>query len=136
MLASVLKSKIAIKVNVAIMRAFVSMRHYLIDNAGLINRLSNVEAKDLEQNQRLLAHDRKLDEVFEAMDRGELKAKRLFYNNQQFDAYVFVCGLIRQAQKRIVLIDNYVDEKTLAMMLKRRRFRNNLHLQQKQSIRS
>ena len=119
MLASVLKSKTAIKVNVAIMRAFVAMRHYLIDNAGLISRLSNVEAKDLEQDQRLLAHDRKLDEVFEAMDRGELKAKGLFYNNQQFDAYVFVCGLIRQAQKRIVLIDNYVDEKTLAMMLKR-----------------
>lgn len=66
------------------MRAFVSMRHYLINNAGLINRLSNVEAKDLEQDQRLLAHDRKLDEVFEAMDRGELKAKGLFYNNQQF----------------------------------------------------
>lgn len=119
MLSAVLHSKTAIKVSIAIMEAFIAMRHYLIDNAGLINRLSNVEAKDLEQDQRLLAHDRKLDEVFEAMDRGELKAKGLFYNNQQFDAYVFVCGLIRQAKKRIVLIDNYVDEKTLAMMLKR-----------------
>ncbi|WP_405330005.1 ORF6N domain-containing protein [Fibrobacter sp.] len=119
MLATVLHSDTAISATIQIMDAFVAMRHYLINNAGLINRLSNVEAKDLEQDQRLLAHDRKLDEVFEAMDRGELKAKGLFYNNQQFDAYVFVCGLIRQAKKRIVLIDNYVDEKTLAMMLKR-----------------
>lgn len=94
MLSAVLHSKTAIKVSIAIMEAFIAMRHYLIDNAGLINRLSNVEAKDLEQDQRLLAHDRKLDEVF-------------------------VCGLIRQAKKRFVLIDNYVDEKTLAMMLKR-----------------
>ena len=93
MLASVLHSDTAISATIQIMDTFVAMRHYLINNAGLINRLSNVEAKDLEQNQRLLAHDRKLDEVFEAMDRGELKAKGLFYNNQQFDAYVFVCGL-------------------------------------------
>jgi len=53
------------------------------------------------------------------MDRGELKSKGLFYNNQEFDAYVFVCGLIRQAKKRIVLVDRFVTEKTLSMMLKR-----------------
>ena len=53
------------------------------------------------------------------MDRNELKSKGLFYNNQEFDAYVFVCNLIRQAKKKIVLVDNYVNEKTLAMLLKR-----------------
>ncbi len=56
MLSAVLHSKTAIKMSIAIMEAFIAMRHYLIDNAGLINRLSNVEAKDLEQDQRLLAH--------------------------------------------------------------------------------
>ena len=126
MLSSVLKSETAIKVNIAIMRAFVQLRHLMMGNGGLINRLSNVEAKDLEQDSRLtghdehlLDHDRKFDELFEAMDRGELKTKGLFYNNQEFDAYVFVCDLIRQAKKRIVLVDRYVTEKTLAMMLKR-----------------
>ena len=126
MLSSVLKSETAIKVNIAIMRAFVQLRHLMMGNGGLVNRLSNVEAKDLEQDCRLtghdehlLDHDRKFDELFEAMDRGELKSKGLFYNNQEFDAYVFVCNLIRQAKKRIVLVDRYVNEKTLAMMLKR-----------------
>ena len=126
MLSSVLKSETAIKVNIAIMRAFVQLRHLMMGNGGLINRLSNVEAKDLEQDCRLtghdehlLDHDRKFDELFEAMDRGELKTKGLFYNNQEFDAYVFVCNLIRQAKKRIVLVDRYVTEKTLTMMLKR-----------------
>ena len=126
MLSSVLKSESAIKVNIAIMRAFVQLRHLMMGNGGLVNRLSNVEAKDLEQDCRLtghdehlLDHDRKFDELFEAMDRGELKTKGLFYNNQEFDAYVFVCDLIRQAKKRIVLVDRYVTEKTLAMMLKR-----------------
>lgn len=119
MLSSVLKSKSAIKVNIAIMRAFVQLRHIMMGNGGLVNRLSNIETKDMEQDARLLDHDKKFDEIFEAMDRGELKSKGLFYNNQEFDAYVFVCNLIRQAKKRIVLVDRYVTEKTLTLMLKR-----------------
>ncbi|MBQ3714064.1 MAG: ORF6N domain-containing protein [Fibrobacter sp.] len=119
MLSSVLKSETAIRVNIAIMRAFVAARQILMQNGGLVHRLSNIETEVLDQKAKLLDHDRKLDEVFEAMDRGELKSKGLFYNNQEFDAYVFVCGLIRQAKKRIVLVDRYVDEKVLSMMLKR-----------------
>ena len=119
MLSSVLKSKVAVNVSIAIMDAFVAMRQYLYQNGGIVNRLSNVEAKDLEQDARLLDHDHKIDSLFEAMDRGELKSKGLFYNNQEFDAYVFVCGLIRQAKRRIVLVDKYVSENVLAMMLKR-----------------
>ena len=101
------------------MDAFVAMRQYLYENGGIVNRLSNVEAKVLEQDRKNAEYDRRLDDVFEAMDRNELKSKGLFYNNQEFDAYVFVCNLIRQAKKKIVLVDNYVNEKTLAMMLKR-----------------
>ena len=119
MLSSVLKSETAIRVNIAIMRAFVAARQILMQNGGLVNRLSNMESKMLEQDARLLEHDHKFDTIFEAMDRGELQSKGLYYNNQIFDAYVFVCGLIRQAKRRIVLVDRYVDEKVLAMMLKR-----------------
>ena len=126
MLASVLRSETAIRVSLQIMDAFVEMRHYLMGNGGLIRRLSNVEATVLDQNNRiseqdkkLIDHNQKLNEVFEAMDRGELKSKGLFYNNQEFDAYVFVCDLIRKAKKRIILVDRYVDDKVLAMLLKR-----------------
>jgi phage regulator Rha-like protein len=119
MLASVLRSETAVRISLQIMDAFVAMRHFMMQNGGFINRLSNVEAKILEQDSHLIDHDRKFDELFEAMDRGELKSKGLFYNNQEFDAYVFVCNLIRQAKKRIVLVDRYVTEKTLTMMLKR-----------------
>ena len=128
MLSAVLRTKTAIKVSLAIMDAFVQLRHLMMGNGGLVNRLSNVEAKDLEQDSRLtghdehlLDHDRKFDELFEAMDRGELKSKGIFYESQEFDAYAFACGLIRQAHKRIVLVDNYVDDTTLLMMLKRKK---------------
>ena len=120
MLSSVLKSETAIRVNIAIMRAFVAARQILMQNGGLVHRLSNIETEVLDQRAKLVDHDRKLDEVFEAMDRGELKSKGLFYNNQEFDAYVFVCGLIRQAKKRIVLVDRYVDEKVLRISARTR----------------
>ena len=119
MLASVLRSETAVRISLQIMDAFVAMRHFMMQNGGFINRLYNVEAKILEQDSHLIDHDRKFDELFEAMDRGELKSKGLFYNNQEFDAYVFVCGLIRQAKRRIVLVDKYVSENVLAVMLKR-----------------
>ena len=121
MLASVLHSKTAVRVSLQIMDAFVAMRHFMMSNGGIVNRLSNIESKDLEQDARLHDHELKIDSIFEAMDRRELKSKGLFYNNQEFEAYVFVCDLIRRAKKRIVLVDKYVSEKVLAMMLKRER---------------
>ena len=43
----------------------------------------------------------------------------MFYNGQIYDAYTFVSGLIKSAMKRIVLIDNYVDETVLTLLDKR-----------------
>lgn len=43
----------------------------------------------------------------------------VLFDGQIFDAYVFVCDLIRRAKKRIILIDNYVDETVLTLLDKR-----------------
>ena len=43
----------------------------------------------------------------------------VFFDGQIFDAYVFVADLIKAAKRRIVLIDNYVDESVLVMLSKR-----------------
>ncbi len=44
----------------------------------------------------------------------------VFYDGQIFDAYAFAADLIRSARKRIVLIDNYVDDSVLLMLAKRK----------------
>ena len=95
MLSGILHSKTAISVSIAIMEAFVAMRHFLMNNGGMIQRLANVESKVIDQDARLLDHEHKFDTIFEAMDRGELKTKGIFYESQEFDAYAFACGLIR-----------------------------------------
>lgn len=43
----------------------------------------------------------------------------IFFNGQIFDAYVFVSELIKNARRRIILIDNYIDESVLVLMEKR-----------------
>lgn len=43
----------------------------------------------------------------------------IFFDGQIFDAYTFAADLIRTARKRIVLIDNYVDDSVLKMLTKR-----------------
>ena len=127
MLSSVLRSKTAIEVNIQIMRAFVSMRHFMVNNASVFSRLETIEYHQLEilQHQQdtdkhLQESDKRIEEVFRRLDEGNAKPKQgVFYNGQVYDAYTFVSDLIKSAKKRIVLIDNYVDETVLTLLDKR-----------------
>ena len=120
MLSSVLRSQTAIEVNIQIMRAFVSMRHFMVNNASVFSRLEAIEYHQLEMQQHQQETDKRIDEVFRRLDEGNAKPKQgVFYNGQIYDAYTFVSGLIKSAKKRIVLIDNYVDETVLTLLDKR-----------------
>ena len=120
MLSSVLRSDTAIEVNIRIMRAFTSMRHFLQNNAEVFQRLSTLEYHQLEMQQHLQESDKRIEEVFRRLDEGNAKPKQgVFYNGQIYDAYNFVSALIKSAKKRIILIDNYVDETVLTLLDKR-----------------
>ncbi len=120
MLSSVLRSQTAIVVNIQIMRAFVSMRHFIVNNASVFNRLEAVEYHQLEMLQHQKEADGRIDEVFRRLDEGCVKTKQgVFYNGQVYDAYAFVSDLVKKAKRRIVLIDNYVDETVLTLLDKR-----------------
>lgn len=128
MLSSVLRSKTAIEVNIQIMRAFVSMRHFMVNNASVFSRLETIEYHhqlEILQHQQdtdkhLQESDKRIEEVFRRLDEGNAKPKQgVFYNGQVYDAYTFVSDLIKSAKKRIILIDNYVDETVLTLLDKR-----------------
>ena len=120
MLSSVLRSQQAISINIQIMRAFNAMRHFITSNAQVFQRVENIEKNILALNASKVDTDKKLEEVFRRLDDGNATPKQaVFYDGQIFDAYKFVNERIREAKKRIVLIDNYVDETVLAMLDKR-----------------
>lgn len=112
MLSSILKSQTAIDISVKIIRTFVQMRRYMINNAGLFQRIEKLESDKKTTNQ-------KLDTVLNAIESKELKPKQgIFYNGQIYDAYAFVSELIKQAKNSITLFDNYIDESVLTMLSK------------------
>ena len=120
MLSSVLRSDTAIEVNIRIMRAFTSMRHFLQNNAEVFQRLSTLEYHQLEMQQHFQESDKRIEEVFRRLDEGNAKPKQgVFYNGQIYDSYNLVSDLIKSAKKRIILIDNYVDETVLTLLDKR-----------------
>ena len=127
MLSGVLKSSTAVEVNIRIMRAFVSMRHFMVNNAAIFQRLETIEFNQLESNKvqaKILAHqevqDHRIEELFRRLDEGMYKPKQgIFFDNQIYDAYSFVSELVKGAKQRIILIDNYVDETVLTLLDKR-----------------
>ena len=110
MLSSILTSKEAIEVNKQIMRAFSTMRRFLVSNAQVFQRLENLEYK-------LIATDEKVALLYDKIEEGKLEPRQgIFFDGQIYDAYEFICGLIKSAKTRIVLIDNYVDDTVLTML--------------------
>ena len=120
MLSTVLRSETSIRVSIRIMDAFVAMRRFMVTNAEVFQRLSTMEYHQLEMQQHMQESDKRIEEVFRRLDEGNAKPKQgVFYNGQIYDAYTFVSDLIKSAKKRIVLIDNYVDETVLTLLDKR-----------------
>ena len=64
MLSSVLRSQTAIDVNIQIMRAFVPMRHFILNNASVFSRLETIEYHQLKMQQHQQETDKRIDEVF------------------------------------------------------------------------
>ena len=113
MLSTILRSEIAITVSIKIMDAFVFMRKTLSHIGGVIQRLENVEFKQIET-------DKKIDNILNALESKTLIPKcGVFFDGQIFDAYVLANQIIKSAQKSITLIDNFVDEVSLTILSKK-----------------
>jgi len=113
MLSAILRSDVAVKISIQIMDAFVAMRKLLSINTGIIQRLENVEQKQIET-------DKKIDDIFNALESKDVVPKcGVFFDGQIFDAYVFANKIIKSAKNSIVLIDNYIDESVLTMLGKK-----------------
>ncbi len=117
MLSSILRSKIAAEVSISIMRTFVEMRKFLITNQALFTRLDEVEHKQLEYQK---STDEKFEQVFDYIAANKEVLQKVFFNGQIYDAFTLLIELVKQANTKIILIDNYVDTGTLNILSKRK----------------
>lgn len=98
MLSSVLNSKRAISVNIAIMRIFVNIRRLVSTNKGILNRLSRLEDK-------IQSHDKKIRTIFEVIHKPI--DVRLLSPEKPFSNKKAIRDIISSCQKRIYWIDKY-----------------------------
>ena len=113
-LSGVLHNALAEDISVKIMRAFVAMRRFITANAGLFQRVGVLEQKQIETDKKLDVVLDKIEELSPAVTTEEL-----FGTGCVWDAYSFLSSLVRHARQRIILIDNFVDERTLLLLDKR-----------------
>ena len=112
MLSGLLKNDIAVQVSINIMNAFGEMRKFLIQNGQIFERLTNIEYK-------LLEHDKKFNEVFNQLQVEENIKQKIFFEGQIYDAYSLIIDIIKKANKKILIIDNYIDDSVLKMLTKK-----------------
>ena len=122
MLSAVLKSETAIKVSLKIMNVFVSMRHFLQNNAEIFVELKSMRQHQINTDVHLNETDKKIDELFSLMDKYNLKETQgIFFQGQIFDAYAKFESFLAAAKKEIILIDNYVDLSILQRLIKKKK---------------
>ncbi len=90
--------------------ANVVLKDYLLHGYAINQRLTNIERKIEE-------HDQKI-EFFVRTSLPPVEG--IFFDGQIFDAYTFVSDLIRSAKKSVIIFDNYVDDTVLTMLDKRK----------------
>ena len=121
MLSAIVTSQKAVDTSIRIMDAFVGMRRYISANAHIFQRLDRVERQQIENKLWMEQTDDKINTILSKMDEQspKLLPEQIFATGCVWDAWTYVSDLVRSAKQRIVLIDNYVDDRVLSLMDKR-----------------
>lgn len=114
MLSSVLGSETAVAMNIRIMRAFTASQQIMESNAILFKRVFHLEQHQQETDDKINYLIAKMDDLS-----PKLLPEQIFATGCVWDAWEYVSDLVRSAKHRIVLIDNYVDDRVLSLLDKR-----------------
>ena len=112
MLAGVLKSEIAVKMSISIIKAFIEMRKFIAINGQVFERLSTLEYKQIE-------NERNFDKLFNLLHKEENINQKIFFEGQIYNAYSLIIDIIKKANIKITIIDNYIDDSILKMLTKK-----------------
>lgn len=100
MLSGLLKSDLAVKVNIKIIDAFVKMRTYI--------------STDLYKNGKVLMnHENRLLILEESFKE---KKNKIFFEGQIYDSYSLLIDILNKARKEIIIIDNYAGKELLDIL--------------------
>ena len=108
MLCGLIKSDVAVKINVEIIKAFVAMRKYLSNNLLEQNHYKNM----------LLRHDEEIKLLQNTFSKFDTFSNELFFDGQIWDSHSLLLDIFNSSKKSIVMIDNYISKELLDVVCK------------------
>ena len=108
MLSGLLKSDIAIKMNIRIINAFIAMRKYISNDL-------------IEYSKLLINHENRISLLENTFDSFKDKTNHIFFEGQIYDAYSLMIKIFDKAESSIIIIDNYIDKNILDILSKTNR---------------
>ena len=112
-LSGVIKNDIAVQMSIKIVRTFISMRRFILENGETLLELAKLQNRqinfEIETNNRF-------DEVLKLIDKKDIPKQTTFFDGQYYDAYEFISNLIRHAKLSIIIIDSYLDNRVLTFL--------------------
>ena len=124
MLASVLKSGIAIEASIRITHAFVAMRRTLASIAPLLERIEATDRRQIADQIRNDANQARNEERFklilDAMQDKKFPPQKVFFDGQIYDAFDQMKKFVRMARSELIVIDPYFDDSVLPLVAQKR----------------
>lgn len=110
MLATILKSKEAIRTSIRIMDTFVNMRHYINYNKNVLPRRFLLLEDKVDNNTK------RIDELFDKFNPKVITKNSIFYKNDIYDAYSVLIEIFKLSEDEIIIIDNYAGKELLDIL--------------------
>ena len=104
MLSGLLKSDIAVRVNIQIIDAFVKMRKYFAKSTLTSEMLINHENRIL-----------KLEDTFNRFNEKK-EINKIFFEGELYDAYSLLLDIFGKSKSQIIIIDNYAGKELLDLL--------------------
>ena len=94
------------------------MRSFISSNRNLLERVITIENK---VDKKFNDYDSKFEQIFNKLQKDEEFKQKIFFKGQIYDAYELIIKIIKTAESKIVIIDNYIDDTVLKMLQKKNR---------------
>ena len=114
MLSSIIHTDIATEISIKIMRTFVAMRHFLVNNKDIYISLNNINNKLNYYDSKMLEYDKNFNAIFSRFDKKE----QLLISGQTYDAYSSFLTIFKCAKNELMIIDAYADNTMLDIIRK------------------
>ena len=110
MLATILKTPVAIDASIKIMDAFVLMKKYISNDL--------IEQKYV--NNLVIKHDNEIKILQNSFNKIEHKepTNEIYFEGQIYDAYSKIIDIMNKSKEELIIIDNYADKNVLDMISK------------------